>query len=165
MDVAYFEVDYAPGRYFKCLSQLCTLSDKSCAAQYQRAKGTASKCNGCEIGAEHAGERVVVTLPELFCVRCGCTHRRVVAKMTRSLCTSCYNRAEEVHKGRNAKGKYPIYAKPMRWLEVIVDLFGVVRVEACSSAEGFGIAIRRDPTAKSYPVRNPVTIVQMRLFA
>lgn len=109
-EMLYFAITGAPGRYFNCEAQRCTISEDSCAAQFRRAKGGTSKCTGCEVGARHAGEKMVYVMPEKICPRCGATDRRLIGKLR---CVSCYNRERELVKGANAKGKFPVNARPI----------------------------------------------------
>lgn len=88
------------------------LSTSSCAISYQHGKvaeswETAHICQGCQIGARHAGEQVpaVVEKPRYQCRSCGDTSYRLVCGL---ICVSCYNRMAEAIKSRNARGKTPI---------------------------------------------------------
>lgn len=112
VEVPYFSVDYAPGRYFNCEKQRSTLSETSCATQYKRHQNncSGSVCTGCPIGAMHAGEKIVYGLPEKMCVRCGRTYQRLIHSL---LCVSCYNRQRELTIGKNAKGKFPVNARAL----------------------------------------------------
>lgn len=161
--VIYFSVDYAPGRYFACEKQRCTLSESSCAAQYQRNKSncSGSKCTGCEVGAEHAGEAIQYGIPEKMCCRCGDTDKRLISKR---VCVSCYNREREFVAGRNAKGKFPINARPIKWIDVFVAGLGWLRIQAANAAEAMAIIIRKNPSASVYPMCHPVPVMQLRLF-
>ena len=95
------------------------LSPDSCARSYKAGKRaeaweTAYRCRGCEIGAEHAGEKTVVAQPRLnFCVRCGSVSHRIVGRL---LCVSCFNRQREYIIGMNARGTSNLtYRPPSIW--------------------------------------------------
>jgi len=88
------------------------LSPASCASSYQRGKKaekweTAHLCQGCDIGAQHAGEVVakIVERPMHRCRACGAQSYRLVHGI---ICVSCFNRLAEALKGKNARGKMPL---------------------------------------------------------
>lgn len=162
--VSYFNVDYAPGQYFKCEKQRCTLSVSGCASQYKKAKGGTSLCSGCEIGAAHAGEVLIYGLPVKMCCRCGGTDKRLIHART---CVSCYNREREYMLGRNAKGKPPIHARAVRMKDLLVENLGMLKIMAASSAETMALAFRKNPLAHVRPMWHPAPVVsglQGRLF-
>lgn len=112
----YFKMVGAPGDYFHCAPYGATMRVASCASLYQAEKGCKTgrhlHCNGCSIGARHAGEAPVVNhalFGAKFCPRCSRTAMRIV----RGLCVSCINRQYEIEKGRNAKGTPPIRLPPL----------------------------------------------------
>ena len=85
---------------FDCPALRATLSAANCADNWKHRRCLA--CNGCPIGAEHAGENPAPPVrARLPCVRCGRSDLRL---LSRCLCISCYNREREAVKGRNAKG-------------------------------------------------------------
>lgn len=116
MKVEYFSMDGAPGRYFQCAPFRASMSVSGCAGMYRAEKGVHSGlhpyCNGCPIGAHHAGEQPV-SAPGLFgslvCPRCG----RAAHRLVRGLCVSCMNRQYEFIRGFNAKGGPLLRMKPL----------------------------------------------------
>lgn len=149
VEIAYFEVEYAPGRYFNCEKQRGTLSDSSCAAQYKRHKSncSGSVCTGCEIGAIHAGEKIIYGLPEKMCCRCGGTDKRLIHAR---VCVSCYNRERELSIGKNAKGKFPINARLLHPVSVLVSQNGEIQsgiVAVADTAEAAMAQIRKNHKA------------------
>lgn len=81
----------------------------SCAANYRAGKRaepweTTHRCQGCAIGARHAGESVVAKPVEHHCTACGAPSPRLVFGV---VCVSCFNRLGEALRGRNARGKIP----------------------------------------------------------
>lgn len=163
--VAYFNVDCAPGRYFKCEKQRCTLSETSCAKQYVKAKGGSSLCSGCEVGASHAGEKIVYGLPVKMCCRCGGTDKRLIHAR---ICVSCYNREREYVLGRNAKGKPPIHARALHAVGVFVAKVGRIQIGVVAdTAEAAMAPIRKshEATISFMPPGVPDYIfAQMRLL-
>jgi len=149
VEITYFEVDYAPGRYFNCDKQRGTLSESSCAAQYKRHKNNCSGsiCTGCEIGAIHAGEKVIYGLPEKMCCRCGGTDKRLIHAR---ICVSCYNRERELNIGKNGKGKFPVNARLLRPVKVLVAQAGEIQTDSIAvadTAEAAMAQIRRNHKA------------------
>ena len=145
VEVSYFSVEFAPGRYFKCEKQRCTLSEPSCAKQYIKAKGGASICTGCEIGAAHAGEKIIYGLPLKMCCRCGGTDKRLIHAR---ICVSCYNRESELRKGRNAKGKFPIHARALHAVNVFIARAGKIQIGfVADTAEAAMAPIRKSHKA------------------
>jgi hypothetical protein len=159
--ISYFTISSAPGRYFNCEAQRCMLSESSCASQFNRAKGGTSKCSDCKVGAEHAGEAIDYSFPEKMCCRCGETDKRLIGKR---VCVSCYNREREYLSGRNAKGKFPVNAKPIKLIDVFVTGIGGLSILAANAAEAMAIIIRETPSASVHPMRHPVHVMQLRLF-
>lgn len=90
----------------------------SCAARWKLANheklpDPMNRCTGCEVGAEHAGERLIVVSPiqaHRVCCRCLRSASRLIRGV---ICVSCFNRELEVIKGRNAKGLPPVKHKPI----------------------------------------------------
>lgn len=163
--ISYFSITGAPGRYFECTAQRCTISEASCAAQFHRAKGGTSKCTGCAIGAEHAGEVVVYAMPDKLCPRCGESGRRLIGK---SRCVSCYNRERELVKGVNAKGKFPVNARPIYQVNSSVGSSRHIQSNVVASVtEAAMVIVRKTRTAaiSFMPPGVPDYIfAQMRLF-
>jgi hypothetical protein len=89
---------------FKCEPLRSSLQPHQCADRWRNAQ-VGSACNGCHIGAQHAGQKPKPPKPmRLPCIRCGSTEMRLISN---TLCVSCFNRTREVVKGRNAKGRFP----------------------------------------------------------
>lgn len=95
------------------------LSPASCARSYQAGKTaepweTSHHCQGCEIGARNAGEKVIVVPPrQHFCARCGDPTHRLIGRL---LCASCFNRQREYVIGANARGTPTFaYQAPAIW--------------------------------------------------
>src|SRR5574337_1695676 len=102
-DIHYWEL--LPGFLgFDCQRLRATLSPTSCAEQWRHPRD-GSPCNGCPVGAHHAGKPSAPPKPiRPPCLRCGRSDGRLLAKV---LCVGCYNRAREAVKGRNGKGSRP----------------------------------------------------------
>lgn len=115
MAVVYFEVEGAPGQYFRCEPYRSTMSVVSCAGMYRAEKGRQNgrhpNCHGCSLGAEHAGEKPVTVglFGSKLCPRC----TRPAARIVKGLCVSCVNRGYEIERGVNAKGSKPSRLKPL----------------------------------------------------
>lgn len=113
MDVDYFEMAELPGRrYFACGPLRATLDIAACADNWRRANKNRHiarlKCRGCQIGAEHAGERGANNSPFQGATMCGRCHRGASRLIHGHLCVSCYNRQREWLLGKNRKGSQPI---------------------------------------------------------
>lgn len=109
--VQYFKVEGAPGDYFRCEPYGATMSVPGCAGMYLADKGSRSgrhpHCNGCAIGAAHAGDKPTESscvFGSKLCPRC----HRLASRIVRGLCVSCLNRQYEIEKGKNAKGTRPV---------------------------------------------------------
>lgn len=109
MEITLFDCPRMPGGL--------RLMPTSCAGLFQKGKTAAAwesahVCRGCEIGALHAGEKVVEPPPVRHCVTCqGLAHRLVHGLQ----CISCYNRTLEALRLRNAQGQMPRKWRPMQW--------------------------------------------------
>ena len=109
----YFTMALVPGKsFFRCERMRATLSTESCQEMWRRADalddGSHSACRLCPVGAVHAGEVAASMSPlkgTLTCARCHRAAGRLIHSM---VCVSCYNRAAELLKGRNAKGRMPV---------------------------------------------------------
>lgn len=115
MEIQYREI--LPGYIgFDCPRLRATLSAANCADNWRHRK--CLSCNGCPIGAEHAGEKPAPpTRTRLPCVRCGRSDLRL---LSRCLCISCYNRLREAVKMRNSKGTIPEIARRLHRAYAIV---------------------------------------------
>lgn len=92
---------------FTCTALRATLQPRHCAERWRRPE-SGSACQGCTIGAAHAGQTAAPPpIQQAECCRCGRTGQRLLAK---SICVSCHNRAREVVVRRNGKGCPPILA-------------------------------------------------------
>lgn len=98
----------------RCEPYRLELLQSRCVAQWQSVAGKPrhtlerlQHCSGCPIGAERAGIKAETAPPPLprFCCRCLTLSPRLIGKR---LCPSCYNRALEAKKGRNARGTVPV---------------------------------------------------------
>lgn len=127
--VDYIKIDGAPGDYFRCAPYATTMSVSSCSSMYVAEKGCRDgrhpHCNGCKVGAEHAGD---VQTPSSricgskLCPRC----HRPASRIVRNLCVSCLNRQYEIEKGRNAKGTRPVNLPTLRPCLLAVSVDSVV---------------------------------------
>jgi len=157
MKITYFSIEGAPGRYFVCAPYRSTMSTASCAAMYAAEKGSHAgrhlSCNGCPIGAHHAGEKPVAA-PGLFgsliCPRC----HRGSNRLVRGLCVSCLNRQYEIVRGVNAKGKAPTRLAPLAPMSIAaMEDGGPVVVDTELSANRLEVilrALRSRPGARSF---------------
>ncbi|MGX2041833.1 hypothetical protein ACWJKU_17150 [Methylocaldum sp. MU1018] len=114
--VAYTEVHGL--RMFRCTALGATITVKSCAENYRAAKSALrvayrphlQHCQGCPIGACHAGEkprtRPIARQHGKVCPRCKRKSARYVPSA--ALCVSCWNRSKEIERGRNRHGNPPI---------------------------------------------------------
>jgi hypothetical protein len=115
--VGYFKIDGAPGDYFRCAPYATTMSVPSCASMYMAEKGCRDgrhpHCNGCAVGATHAGDTQAPSsriCGSKLCPRC----HRPASRIVRGLCVSCVNRQYEIEKGKNAKGTKPVNLPTLR---------------------------------------------------
>jgi hypothetical protein len=132
MQVQYFSIDGFEGKFFTC-ERYGTMSPTSCAKNFAvapdlvRTSGRLDGCLGCKVGQHHADPAAPVReLPgasaltyRQVCVRCRRGSEAVLGRMRlvrdHTICVSCYNREDEVRKGRNAKG-----AKPKKWARLLL---------------------------------------------
>jgi hypothetical protein len=92
-------------------SHKCDLSPSACASRFTKAQAMTEggaglplyQCKSCQIGACHAG-RAVSIKKRRECLRCRCWASKLVSGL---LCVSCYNRQQEVLKGRDRRGRPP----------------------------------------------------------
>jgi hypothetical protein len=163
MGIAYFEVDYLPGKpHFLCAAHRTTLSVESCAAQYRRHKGGCSACTCCEVGAGHAGETIKPRLSARLCARCGRTDLRLISGY---VCIGCYNRQREYLLGRNAKGHFPSHARHIRATDVFVSGVGRTHLDRVADvSEAILVVLRRNPDSMVRPMFAPVPLPQLNLF-
>lgn len=110
--IEYHNRHDAPGDFFSCPFNMGMMSTTFCAERHKKAATReyitdhrCPTCRFCPVGAKHAGERDTVSgsrlYSSLFCSRCERTSNRLVSGR---LCVSCYNRALEFKKGKNARG-------------------------------------------------------------
>ena len=99
-------------RLFRCASHRADLTPDGCAARHLQARKRGDHddasgftlCRTCPIGASHAGLNRALPGPKRECVRCGQWSARLVWKL---FCVPCYNRQQEVIKGRDRRGNVP----------------------------------------------------------
>jgi len=107
--VRYFEVQVGGQsvRLFRCETHRADLTPDACAARFRAAQGEYkldfSRCRHCPIGAAHAG-KTARAKPPSDCLRCGRVSEKLVWGL---LCVPCYNRQQEVLKGRDRRGREP----------------------------------------------------------
>lgn len=141
-----------PGQqHFDCEALRATLSTQACAARWQAA-APGTQCRRCSIGQAHRGQHHrqpdLPAMPrragEGACLRCGRTDLRLVSAKT--LCVSCFNRAAEWRRGRNAKGTPVVRYRPPHSFPMAVRCSdGVIehrRVEALHGVEAACLASR-----------------------
>lgn len=116
--ISYRAHPLAPGWYFDCPLGNGLLSDKACGALYKdkskQGRERHPMCVRCPVGAIHAGEADRLQsrfFKSNLCVRC---FRPCARKLRGALCPSCYNRERELIAGKNARGKYPVLARPLK---------------------------------------------------
>lgn len=148
----YFSRDGLLGSFFACAPLAATLSTATCAARFNEAQSRERffACKNCPVGAHHAGKPPPIRSPlnsKRVCARCLRQAPRVVWGRW---CVSCFNRQQEVIKGRNAKGAAPkkLRADMMRDETIIVRLAdgrvkNTVIDQALNFAEAAIVAARR----------------------
>lgn len=126
----YFEMPGAPGKYFQCGPYASRMSVAACAGMFRAEKGRQNgrhpHCNGCRVGASHAGEAPPPTSTmhgAKLCPRCTQPATRIV----RGVCVSCINREYEIDRGVNAKGSAPSRLKPLFAASVLFSADGEVQ--------------------------------------
>lgn len=139
MSPVYFEMPGVPGKYFQCDPYKSRMSVASCAGMYRAEKGRANgrhpHCNGCAVGALHAGEKAPARAPllgALVCPRCTMPATRIV----KGVCVSCINREYEIVRGVNAKGSAPSRLKPLHQAAVLFCADGEVQKAAFPRVTG-----------------------------
>jgi hypothetical protein len=167
---AYFEIaDAAALRFFRCGPLRSTLSDRACATNFLRSQrlhpdqvASCKGCANCELGALHAGvpfKRRSGLHGMSICTRCRKHSMRQIAGIH---CPSCYNRALELAKGRNAKGTPPQCASLLaRRIGVVVDGKAMeLRAEKTRDATELIVAVLRYAEGRTTfhrPRRGPAT--------
>lgn len=155
----YFTLPELPDQpMFQCDTLRATLKVENCASMWRDANGKnpperLAKCRNCPIGAEHAGEGVI-SVSSLrgsgICARC---HRGGMRLVGSDICVSCWNRAREVARGRNAKGKPPKIHPAMDPRTITVrsgdELVRVYRAKSICTEE-LVVAALRDCTRQVY---------------
>ena len=188
MGIAYFELDYLPGKqHFRCEAHHSTLSVAACASLFRKHKVGCSLCTGCSIGATHSGEKLKPKFSQRECCRCGRSDLRLIGG---TVCVGCYNRTREFLIGRNAKGQRPVHADPVfaadvdvpktktcrrrtggRRVSLDVPRFERVHFDAvCSPVEAVLSAMRKTGATTARPVMAPKMVdrvppAQMGLFS
>lgn len=107
-------------RHFHCTSLHALLDTRSCGDRWARAMQPDSErlilCKRCPIGRAHHAEHFEASetkqpVRASLCVRCG---RPAARMINHEICPSCWNRAAEWRKGRNARGNIPAtYVPPV----------------------------------------------------
>jgi hypothetical protein len=116
--IEYHRIPGFAHEMFRCTTWRANLSVPACASRWreaQTAKGERAEqlflCHQCQVGAAHAGERILHRSAEFgrpICPRCRKgTFRRLIGQRT---CINCYNRQVEWILGKNAKGTPPTRA-------------------------------------------------------
>jgi hypothetical protein len=177
--IEYFSYPELPDRVmFACERMRANLQVDACAGMWQEANGKTpperlAMCKTCPVGACHAGEDafdVSALRGTGLCARC---HRGGFRLVGGDICVSCWNRAREVIKGCNRRGKEPLNHPPLnaRSIRVMVDGAPVVirREHSCSTDELVVAALRdstRQPLFGFYaaPNKNVPISVQGELF-
>lgn len=159
--------------HFDCAKLHARLATSVCADMWRAANEGHSErysaCRACPIGAAHAGVDNASRSPirgALICARCQEGTNRLIKG---HLCPSCYNREREVRVGRNARGDYPVRAKPMHARQVCYVESGRVmvrRMERTTTAGELLLATLRDAVhSVVFGWRAPrFGLRQMRLF-
>lgn len=168
--VTYLTLDGCDGQYFHCAAYSATLSVSACARRHDRARSDTDteflNCRACEIGAMHAGKKIVKRPAAHLCARCGRESQRLIRG---AICVSCYNREREYLLGRNAKGTTPTHARPVR-AEEVCSQFGklVIMSRVADTEEAMLAILRRSPGLEFVPPVPPEYArlhPQMELFA
>jgi hypothetical protein len=84
------------------------------------------QCQGCPVGAEHAGEPAPAPPPPApapgACALCGRRRREIGRLIFNALCPSCYNRLAEAAKGQNARGHPPQFTAHLRVFQNVIEV-------------------------------------------
>lgn len=152
--ITYTEHELMPGKkLFRCEKLSASLTTQSCAAMWTEANGEnpperLHRCQGCPIGAMHAGAGDVAMNPirgREMCCRCGRTDLRIISGL---VCVSCKNREYEAKKGKNSKGAPPKHHPGMGVFGLRYQVEGeskVIRREATSVNELMIQLLRDEP--------------------
>jgi hypothetical protein len=176
---------------FRCEPFRANLTMRGCGQRWleaQSATGHAAEryetCRGCPIGAAHAGYDFVRYSPLYgapICPRCrnekvdakkagGTINRGGLRMIGNRLCVSCYNRSNELRKGRNARGNLPVelMERTPRPIEFRLTVNGVARVARDSGVDTFEPMVQVLRTTKgeiSFSFHGPASSLrQGRLF-
>lgn len=153
--IEYFTYPELPDQVrFNCDRMLATLQVDTCAGMWTEANGKSpperlAKCKSCPVGACHAGEDdfdVSSMRGSGLCARC---HRGGFRLIGGDICVSCWNRASEVLKGCNRRGKVPMNHPPMAARSIRVLAGGVpvvIKREHSICTEELVVAALRDCT-------------------
>lgn len=173
---AYFAMLGAPGQYFHCKPYKSSMSVSSCTGMYIAEKGRQNgrhpHCNGCPVGALHAGEALPTSSPMFqskFCPRCTQPATRIV----RGVCVSCINRQYEIERGVNAKGSAPSRLRPLLPVAIqVASADGWVQVtsfaKVTSRVEAMLRVLRTNPGEVEFawaPIASPPELPQRGLFS
>jgi len=132
--------------------------------------GSHAACKCCPLGAVHAGEVAASMSPlkgTLTCARCHRSAGRLIGGMH---CVSCYNRAREVLRGRNAKGTAPVKASGLACRRLRFDASGdlrQLRMEQSADMDELIVATLRDSRQRvffGFAAQVPAAVRQARLW-
>jgi hypothetical protein len=174
--IQYFEIPELPGKpMFRCEKRRAIIMLERCSTMWQ--EGNRKNCDdrfwlcrGCQIGAKHAGVGDATLSPlyaSSICARCGTSSMRLIHG---HLCVSCYNRAAEYKKGKNARGNAPVthptlYRISLRYMAGS-QVKTKTRDDAASSLELVIGALRDEPKQVTFGMLSPRSpLPQMELFA
>lgn len=133
--IKYEVVESVRGYFFYCEKLSAKLSVSACIESYRVSRtlesiqnGRRYHCRYCPIGQLHSGAPVASSrvYGALICPRC----RRSCRRLTTGVCLSCYNRAAELAKGKNARGTYPAQLKPLYDLIIACSLDGMANIQS-----------------------------------
>jgi hypothetical protein len=128
-EVNYFTVDGCDRlKFFRCEPYRATLSTGACAERWKVAQQAVGydadrfeKCRACPIGAEHAGQPVVIYSCLYGKSICPRTRRWAPRLIHGRLSVSAYNRQLEFRKGANGRGTKPRFRFDPRRIGVVID--------------------------------------------
>lgn len=137
-------------KVFDCQQLHASLTPQACAENFRSGSGRRALCSQCPVGAAHAGQKLIAGISSKLCCRCGRTDQRLIRKQ---VCVSCFNREAEYLRGRNAKGVFPVHARPVRPADVFVAGHGPIHLDRVAEpAEAVLMALRRHPGAMVRPL-------------
>ena len=144
-----------------CGRRKLRLTEKACADFWRQSNPTAPPawegrhaCHQCPFGAARCGEKVDPHAAEksrlaLICPRCCNKTDRMV---NGERCVSCYNRAEEVKRGKDRKGSVPGLARRLGSVTAVVLKAGRAELVTWENVTGFIEAAMMSARASSVPL-------------